>query len=136
MTLAPTLLLSTALFAIGLYGLLARRNAIAILISIELMVNAASLNLVAFTRFHGLPGGQALAAFLLALTVAEIVVGLAIVITLARARREGGIDVDSAREYRMCAAWRAATGDSKVQVQYNDYAAHGGPQRVVYKQHY
>jgi hypothetical protein len=36
----------------------------------------------------------------------------------------------------MCAAWRAATGDSKVQIQYNNYAAHGGPQRVVYKQHY
>ena len=43
---------------------------------------------------------------------------------------------NSAREYRMCAAWRAATGDSKVQIQYNNYAAHGGPQRVVYKQHY
>jgi hypothetical protein len=43
---------------------------------------------------------------------------------------------NSAREYRVCGAWRAATGDSKVQVQYNNYAAHGGPQRVVYKQHY
>jgi hypothetical protein len=43
---------------------------------------------------------------------------------------------NSAREYRMCAAWRTATGDSKVQIQYNNYAAHGGPQRVVYKQHY
>jgi NADH-quinone oxidoreductase subunit K len=100
MTLASVLLLSTALFAIGLYGLLARRNAIAVLIAIELMVNAASLNLVAFARFQGLPGGQAIAAFLIALTVAEIVVGLAIVITLARARTDGGIDVDAAREYR------------------------------------
>ena len=100
MTLTATLLLSTALFAIGLYGLLARRNAIAVLIAIELMVNAASLNLVAFARFQGLPGGQALAAFLIALTVAEIVVGLAIVVTLARARRDGGIDVDTAHEYR------------------------------------
>lgn len=43
---------------------------------------------------------------------------------------------NSAREYRMCAAFRAATGDTKVQVQYNNYAAHGGPQRVVFKQHY
>ena len=43
---------------------------------------------------------------------------------------------NSAREYRMCTAWQKATGDSKVQVQYNNYAAHGGPQRVVYKQHY
>jgi len=47
-----------------------------------------------------------------------------------------GVVHNSAREYRMCAAWRAATGDSKVQVQYNNYATHGGPQRVVYKQHY
>ena len=47
-----------------------------------------------------------------------------------------GVVHNSAREYRMCAAWRAATGDSKVQIQYNNYAAHGGPQRVVYKQHY
>jgi NADH-quinone oxidoreductase subunit K len=100
MTLAVWLLLSTALFAIGLYGLLARRNAIAVLISIELMVNAASLNLVAFSRFHGLAGGQALAAFLIALTVAEIVVGLAIVVVFARARRGGSIDVDAARELR------------------------------------
>lgn len=43
---------------------------------------------------------------------------------------------NSAREYRMCTAWRSSTGDSKVQVQYNNYAAHGGPQRVVHKQHY
>lgn len=94
------LLLSTALFAIGLYGLLARRNAIAVLISIELMVNAASLNLVVFARHGGLAGGQALAAFLIALTVAEIVIGLAIVVTFARARRDRTIDVDTARELR------------------------------------
>jgi hypothetical protein len=43
---------------------------------------------------------------------------------------------NSAREYRMCAAWRASTGDSKVQIEYNNYATHGGPQRVVFKQHY
>lgn len=47
-----------------------------------------------------------------------------------------GAQHNSAREYRMCAAWRAATGNSKVQVQYNNYAANGGPQRVVHKQHY
>ena len=98
MTLPGWLLVSTALFAVGLYGLLARRNAIAVLISIELMVNAASLNVVAFSRHGGLAGGQALAAFLIALTVAEIVVGLAIVVTFARARRDRPIDVDTARE--------------------------------------
>ena len=47
-----------------------------------------------------------------------------------------GVVHNSAREYRMCAAFRAATGDSKVQIQYNNYAANGGPQLVVYKQHY
>ena len=47
-----------------------------------------------------------------------------------------GVVHNSAREYRMCAAFRAATGDTKVQVQYNNYAADGGPQRVVFKQRY
>jgi NADH-quinone oxidoreductase subunit K len=98
MTLTTLLLLSTALFAIGLYGLLARRNVIAILISLELMVNAASLNLVAFSRLGGLGGGQALAAFVLGLTVAEVVVGLAIVLMLLRDR--GDVLVDHARDLR------------------------------------
>ncbi len=100
MSLTVWLLLSTVLFAIGLYGLLARRNAIGVLIAIELMVNAASLNLVAFSRYGGLPGGQALAAFVIALTVAEIVVGLAIVVTFARARRDLPVDVNELREFR------------------------------------
>ncbi len=98
MSLTAWLLLSTALFAVGLYGLLARKNAIAVLASIELMVNAASINLVAFSRLGRLAGGQALAAFVLALTVAEIVVGLAIVVVLYRARAD--IDVDRVRELR------------------------------------
>ncbi len=100
MSLTVWLLLSTVLFAIGLYGLLARRNAIGVLIAIELMVNAASLNLVAFSRYGRLPGGQALAAFVIALTVAEIVVGLAIVVTFARARRDLPVDVNELREFR------------------------------------
>ncbi len=100
MTLTVWLLFSTVLFAIGLYGLLARRNAIGVLIAIELMVNAASLNLVAFSRYGSLQGGQALAAFVIALTVAEIVVGLAIVVTFARARRDLPVDVNELREFR------------------------------------
>lgn len=47
-----------------------------------------------------------------------------------------GVVHNSAREYRMCAGFAAATGDTKVQVQYNNYALNGGPQRVVHKQHY
>jgi hypothetical protein len=50
--------------------------------------------------------------------------------------RNPGAVHNSAREYRMCAGWRAATRHSTVQVQYNNYAARGGPQRVVHKQHY
>ena len=50
--------------------------------------------------------------------------------------RNPGVVHNSAREYRMCAAWKAASGDSRVQIQYNNYAARGGPQRLVHKQHY
>lgn len=47
-----------------------------------------------------------------------------------------GVEHNSAREYPMCAAWKRATGDSMVQIQYNNYATKAGPQRVAYKQHY
>lgn len=78
------LLVAAAMFAIGLYGVLTRKNLLAIVVSVELMANAANLNLVAFSRFSGSPWGQATALFALALTVAEVVVGLALVILVAR----------------------------------------------------
>jgi NADH-quinone oxidoreductase subunit K len=96
MSLTAWLALSSALFAIGLYGLLARRNALAVFLSIELMVNAANLNLAAFASHGLLPGGQALVVFSLALTVAEIVVGLAIALVLYRTRKS--VLVDEARD--------------------------------------
>lgn len=88
--LHATLLVAALLFAIGLYGVLTRRSLVAVLVSVELMANAANLNLVAFSRFGGHPWGQALALFAIALTIAEVVVGLALVILVARSH--GTID--------------------------------------------
>lgn len=92
--LAAYQLLAGALFALGVYGVLTRRNLVAILLSVELMANAVNINLVAFSRFAGDLLGQAFALFGIALTVAEVGVGLAIVILLYRTR--SGIDADQA----------------------------------------
>jgi NADH-quinone oxidoreductase subunit K len=97
-SLQAILLLTSSLFCTGIYGLLTRRNAIALLLSAELMINAVTINLVAFSGFSGGVSGQVFAVFTIALTVAEVVVGLAIVILLFRWRRE--IAVDSAAELR------------------------------------
>ena len=88
MTLHAYLLLAAALFCIGIYGLLTRRNAIGILLSVELMANAVNINFVAFAwaRHDGL--GQVFALFATAITVAEAAVGLALVILLYRSRRD------------------------------------------------
>src|SRR4029079_10191331 len=78
MTLRALLLVATALFSIGIYGLLTRRQAVALLLSIEVMANAANLVFVAFARYGGAPG-HPLVLFALAITVAEVAVGLALV---------------------------------------------------------
>ncbi|MBI3088292.1 MAG: NADH-quinone oxidoreductase subunit NuoK [Candidatus Omnitrophica bacterium] len=80
-------LLSSALFCLGVYGILTRRNAIAILLSIELILNAAALNFVAFGRAFGHAQAQAFALFIIALAACEAAVGLAIVIGLYRTAR-------------------------------------------------
>ncbi len=98
MTVQGLLLLTSGLFCMGIYGLVTRRNAIALLLSAELMLNAVTINLVTFSRFAGGVIGQVFAVFTIALTVAEVVVGLAIVILLFRWRRE--IAIDSANELR------------------------------------
>jgi len=80
------LLLGAALFCIGVYGVLTRRNAVAILMAIELMLNAANLNLVAFARFVD-PGrllGHSFTVFVITVAAAEVAVGLAIVICIYR----------------------------------------------------
>ena len=90
------LLLAAAMFSIGLYGVLVRKNLLSIVVSVELMANAANVNLVAFSRFGGHAAGQATALFALALTVAEVVVGLALVILVARSRTS--LDADGMQE--------------------------------------
>jgi NADH-quinone oxidoreductase subunit K len=98
MPLQAFLLLASALFCIGAYGLLTRRNAVGILLSVELMANAVNINLVAFSRFHGGHLGQVFALFAVAVTVAEVAVGLALVILLYRSRKD--VLVDQASEMR------------------------------------
>lgn len=85
--LQPPLFVSHALFCLGLYGILTRRNAIGILLSIELILNAAALNFVLFGRAFGVIQGQAFALFIIALAACEAVVGLAIIIGLARSAK-------------------------------------------------
>ena len=88
------LVLSALLFSIGIYGLLARQNAVLVLLSIELMLNAVNINLVAFAAQLGEAGvsGQVFALFVIAVAAAEVGVGLAIVILIFRNRQS--VDVD------------------------------------------
>lgn len=83
------LLFAAALFCIGIYGVLARRNAIAILMGIELMLNSVNVNLLAFWRYRTpeLITGQAFAIIVFAVAAAEVAVGLALVISLYRRRK-------------------------------------------------
>jgi NADH-quinone oxidoreductase subunit K len=81
------LVLAGLVFAIGLFGVLTRRNAVGILLGIELMLNAVNVNLVAFSRFRADLGGLIFTLFTIAITVAEVAVGLALVIVIFRVRR-------------------------------------------------
>lgn len=92
------LLLGAALFCLGVFGVLTRRNAIGVLIGVELMTNAVNLNLIVLSRANGHLTGQAFALFSLALTVAEVIVGLAIVLLLYRSHRS--VLTDSAVEMK------------------------------------
>jgi NADH:ubiquinone oxidoreductase subunit K len=85
-TLAHYLAVGAALFLIGIFGALTRRNIIGILMSVELMFNAANINLAAFDRFLHPEGvaGQALALFIIAVAAAEVVVGLALLLAIYR----------------------------------------------------
>ena len=77
-------LVSIALLGIGIYGLSVKRNAIRMLFAVEIIVNAANLNLVAFARFMPHSGGQTLAVFSIAIAAAEVAVGLALIIVAYR----------------------------------------------------
>jgi NADH-quinone oxidoreductase subunit K len=84
--------LAAVVFVVGLFGVLTRRNAVGILLGIELMLNAVNINLVAFARFHGDLAGVVFTLFIIAVTVAEVAVGLALVIAIFRVRRT--VDAD------------------------------------------
>ncbi len=88
------LVLSAILFSIGLYGALGRRNALVVLMSIELMLNAANISLVAFSRFTAGAAltGQAFALFIIIVAAAEAVVALAIIMTIYRTRKSVEVD--------------------------------------------
>jgi len=77
-------IVSVALLAIGIYGVAVKRNAIRMLFAIEIIINAANLNLVAFARFLPHSGGQTLALFSIAIAAAEVAVGLALIIVAYR----------------------------------------------------
>lgn len=86
------LVVSAILFAIGIYGILTRRNALLLLLSIELMLNAANLSFVAFSRFSGDLSGQVFVFFIMTVAACEVTVGLAIVILLFRNRETLDLD--------------------------------------------
>jgi len=92
------LLLSSGLFCIGLFGVLTRRNALYFLMSVELMLNAANINLVAFSFYWGNLTGQTFALFAIALAAAEVAVGIGIILALYR--NFGDVDVMQAATMR------------------------------------
>lgn len=87
------LFLSAVLFSIGVFGVLLRRNAIIIFMSIELMLNAVNLLLVTFSKLHGDSGGQVFVFFTMSVAAAEVAVGLALLVMLYRNFRTVDIDV-------------------------------------------
>jgi NAD(P)H-quinone oxidoreductase subunit 4L len=86
------LILSAFLFCTGIYGVLARKNAVLVLMSIELMLNAVNINLVAFSAFRSNVAGQVFALFVITVAAAEVGVGLAIVLLIYRNERTSDLD--------------------------------------------
>ena len=84
--------LAVILFVIGAVGVLVRRNALVIFMCVELMLNAVNLAFVAFARMHGNLDGQVIAFFVMVVAAAEVVVGLAILMTIFRTRRSASVD--------------------------------------------
>ena len=92
MSPAHYIFLSVVLFAIGGIGVLVRRNAIVIFMCIELMLNACNLAFVTFSRMHGNLDGQVIAFFTMVVAAAEVVVGLAIIVSIFRSRHSASVD--------------------------------------------
>ncbi|WP_404380788.1 NADH-quinone oxidoreductase subunit NuoK [Knoellia locipacati] len=92
MSLLNYIYLATLLFVIGGATVLTRRNAIVVFMGVELMLNAANLVFVTFARMHGNLDGQVIALFVMVVAAAEVVVGLAIIMAIFRARRSASVD--------------------------------------------
>ena len=92
MVIANYLYLSAILFTIGAIGVVVRRNAIVVFMCIELMLNASNLAFVTFSRMHGNIDGQLFAFFTMVVAACEVVVGLAIIVTIYRSRRSASVD--------------------------------------------
>ena len=92
--MSPTnyLVLASILFTIGATTVLLRRNAIIVFMGIELMLNATNLVLVTFSRMHGNLTGQVMAFFVMVVAAAEVVIGLAIIVSIFRTRRSASVD--------------------------------------------
>lgn len=90
--LSSYLLLSAAIFTVGAYGIITQRSGIKILMCIELMLNAANINLVAFSSFNGNAAGQVFALFSIAIAAAEAAIGFAILVALFRVRDTINLD--------------------------------------------
>jgi len=86
------LYLSALLFTIGAVGVVVRRNAIVVFMCVELMLNAANLTLVTFSRVNGTLDGQVMAFFTMVVAACEVVVGLAIIVAIYRSRRSASVD--------------------------------------------
>ena len=99
MTTTYYVYLSVVLFTIGSVGVLIRRNAIVMFMCVELMLNATNLALVTFSRVHGNLDGQVMAFFVMVVAAAEVVVGLAIIVTIFRSRRSASVDEASLLKY-------------------------------------
>jgi NADH-quinone oxidoreductase subunit K len=89
---AAFLILGAILFSLGTLGVLLRKNALIIFMSIELMLNAVNLTLVTFARMQGTLDGQVLAFFVIAVAAAEVVVGLAIIVAMFRRKQSASVD--------------------------------------------
>jgi NADH:ubiquinone oxidoreductase subunit K len=89
---ANFLLLAAVIFCIGVYGVIARRNAVLVLMSVELILNSVNLNLVAFSLMNDTTDGQVFALFVIAIAAAEVGVGLAMVLMVYRNRRSISLD--------------------------------------------
>ena len=86
------LFLAAMLFTVGVVGVLVRRNAIVVFMCVELMLNAVNLTLVTFSRMNGRLDGQVLAFFVMVVAAAEVVVGLAIIVSIFRTRKSASVD--------------------------------------------